>query len=120
MQRAVLERRNILDSFERLSLQGTWSPGNSGGKRLFFSQTFVAAMLVGGIHLQFQSAPKALEFSRTPLCHALRTAQAVEYQEPVRLCQGQELGSFRFGSTVVLVREALRGCRREFAKTPRA
>ncbi|KAL8440022.1 hypothetical protein Efla_002370 [Eimeria flavescens] len=106
VRRSVLLNRNLLDAFERTSVQGHWSPGNTGGPRLFFSMTFVAAMLVGGIELFYRKTADANRFTFSPACSALRSSMTYEYQEPVPLCMGQELGAFKFGSTVVLAFEA--------------
>lgn len=104
VQRKTLLTRNILDAFERASVQGHWRPGNTAGPRLFFSMTFVAAMMVGGIQLFYRKDLGSNKFSFTPSCHMSRKSTLYEYQEPVGLCMGQEMGSFNFGSTVVLVR----------------
>ncbi|KAL8429078.1 hypothetical protein ACSSS7_006785 [Eimeria intestinalis] len=106
VRRNVLLNRNVLDAFERTSVQGHWRPGNTAGPRLFFSMTFVAAMMVGGIELHYRQNLDSNNFTFTPSCASLRKSIVYEYHEPVPLCMGQEMGTFKFGSTVVLVFEA--------------
>lgn len=104
INRNTLISRDILDAFERTSLQGHWDPGNTGKPRLFFSMTLVAAAFVGGIELFFRKNIDSNKFVATPFCGNLKKSYSYEYKEPVSLCMGQETGTFRFGSTVVLVR----------------
>ncbi|KAL8273528.1 hypothetical protein Esti_002594 [Eimeria stiedai] len=106
VKRNLLLSRNILDAFERTSVQGHWRPGNTHGPRLFFSMTFVAAMAVGGIQLHYREELDSNKFTFTPFCASLRKSTVYEYTQPVPLCMGQEMGTFKFGSTVVLVFEA--------------
>ncbi|OEH79899.1 phosphatidylserine decarboxylase [Cyclospora cayetanensis] len=106
VQRRILLNRNILDAFERTSVQGTWRPGNTEGPRLFFSMTFVAASMVGGIELSYRKQLDSNRFTWTPACSQSRKSILYEYDKPVGLCMGNEMGSFRFGSTIVLVFEA--------------
>nr|ASN64466.1 phosphatidylserine decarboxylase 2 [Eimeria falciformis] len=106
IRRTVLQNRNLLDAFERTSVQGHWDPGNNGGDRLFFSMTMVAAEMVGGIDLFYRTQTDSNKFQLNPICATFRKSLQYEYENPVPLCMGQEMGSFKFGSTVVVIFEA--------------
>lgn len=113
VRREVFLNRSVLDAYERVSVQGNWLPGNRPGPRLFFSMTFVAAMMVGGIELAYKRRLDTNRFHLKPACGRLRRSTVHEYETPVPMCMGQEMGHFRFGSTVVLVRRIL--AQRDFA-----
>nr|CEL67880.1 TPA: phosphatidylserine decarboxylase proenzyme,putative [Neospora caninum Liverpool] len=102
VSRKNLESGDLLQKYERTALVGHWDPENKG-QQLFFSVTMVAAMFVGGLHLSWEEEPLGAQMR---LGSCTRYTETFEKQVNVPLCASQELGAFRFGSTVVMIFEA--------------
>lgn len=81
---------------ERVVMNGTWKHG-------FFSMAAVGALNVGSIHMDCDKEIETNQgeglFHRRPTerCHER------EYEEPVPMTRGEQVGKFSMGSTIVLV-----------------
>ncbi|PFH35629.1 phosphatidylserine decarboxylase [Besnoitia besnoiti] len=102
VNRRTLEDGAVLHQYERTSLVGHWDPEKKDAK-LFFSVTMVAAIFVGGLNLAWEENPLG---SRLKLGLCSGYTDVYEKQVHVPMCASQELGAFRFGSTVVTIFEA--------------
>ncbi|KFG61539.1 phosphatidylserine decarboxylase [Toxoplasma gondii RUB] len=102
VSRRNLEAGDLLHRYERTALIGHWDP-EKNGQQLFFSVTMVAAMFVGGLRLSWEEEPLGASMR---LGRCTRYTESYEKQVDVELCASQEIGAFRFGSTVVMIFEA--------------
>ncbi|PFH35669.1 phosphatidylserine decarboxylase [Besnoitia besnoiti] len=98
----LASRDGILHHFERTTLVGHWDPLNKG-ENLFFAVSLVAARFVGGLSLVWEKEPLQPNGSRGSC-----STGSANFTKKLGLpmCMGQEMGAFRFGSTVVLAYEA--------------
>ncbi|CBZ53875.1 YALI0D21604p, related [Neospora caninum Liverpool] len=105
VNRATLSSRDgVLHHYERTNLIGHWDP-LARGEKLFFSVALVAARFVGGLSLFWEEQPLKPRGPKCPCSKAdVYGSESKAHDLPV--CMGQELGSFRLGSTVVLAYEA--------------
>ncbi|GBG24676.1 Phosphatidylserine decarboxylase proenzyme, mitochondrial [Hondaea fermentalgiana] len=84
---------------ERVVLNGTWEGG-------FFSFGAVGALNVGSIDICFDEDVLTNKESRFPYQRYTKAVSERNYAEPIDAVRGQPVGSFDFGSTIVLVFEA--------------
>merc|ERR1711916_142766 len=101
---------NLFSLNERVIAVGDWEYGTR-----FFAQALVGAYNVGSIEIHFDSATKTNRLLRDFRCPNLELfsfggvgcfAYNRKYDTPIEVAQGEELGLFNLGSTVVLVFEA--------------
>jgi phosphatidylserine decarboxylase len=90
----------ILEQDERVVLSGEWKYG-------YFSMTPVAALEVGNIVIYTDPVDEVAEIIAT---------EHRQYDPPIEYTNGQKVGVYKFGSTMVLIFEAPRNFRFKFRR----